>query len=579
MPDRALSAVPQLRFARLFPLALAALGFALTACAPATEEPPAPPPPPAVVELGPEAEAAQALITAEVLRGPIAELSQDSYGGRGPGSEGDRMTIDYLVQELESIGFEPGMPGGSWEQPFDIVGVEATAPAVWSFQAGDQQVDLAWDTDYIASSGVQAERAAIEDAELVFVGYGMQAPEYGWDDFTGADVTGKVLVVMNNDPDWDPELFEGNRRLYYGRWRYKYEKAAELGAAGAIIMHTTPSAGYGWNVVQTSWTGPQFEVPAGDEPRLQIPAWTTEDAMRRLLSAAGHDLDALQESARKPEFVPVPLGITTSLELTNTMQRVETANVIAVLPGGDLADEYVVYSAHHDHIGISPDESLDDRIYNGALDNAAGVSQLLAMGRAFAALPERPRRSIMLAFVAAEEQGLLGSAFFAQEPPVAPGKLAANLNFDGGNIWGMNRDVTFIGLGKSSLDAVVEKFAGEQGRTVLPDQFPDRGYFYRSDQFNFAKIGVPAIYLDTGTDFVDQPADWGREQIEQWTAEKYHQPSDELEDDWIWDGMVADAVLGFRCGLYIAQQDALPSWNPGDEFEAARQAALAAVGP
>ncbi len=559
-------------------LTLCLLLAATVACAPPAAEDPAPPPPAAPVELGADADAAQAVITPDVLRAPIEELSSDAYGGRGPGSDGDRMTQEWLVKEMTAIGFEPGMPDGSWEQPFDIVGVESKATPVWSFTAGDKTVDLAWHDDYVASSGVQEEKASLTDAELVFVGYGIQAPEYGWDDFQGTDVSGKVLVVMNNDPDWDPELFEGTRRLYYGRWSYKYEKAAELGAAGAIIIHTTPSAGYGFNVVQTSWTGPQFEVPAADEPRIQIPAWTTEDAMKRVLAAGGHDLDALRESARSPEFVPVPLGITTSIELTNTIQRVKTANIVGVLKGSDpkLADEYVVYSAHHDHLGISSDESAEDRIYNGALDNAAGVSQVLAMGRAFAALPERPRRSIMIAMVAAEEQGLLGSSYFAKNPPVAAGQFAANINYDGANIWGMNRDVTFIGKGKSTLDGVVEKFAGEQGRTVKPDQFPDRGFFYRSDQFNFAKIGVPAIYLDTGTDFVDQEAEWGREQIEAWEAVHYHQPSDELVDTWVWEGIVADSVLGFRCGLYIANQDAMPTWTPGDEFEAARQAALAA---
>ncbi len=577
MPRRASTTTIATRCFQLQALALAALLMSVIGCTPNPIVCHSPEP----VELGPEADTAAAVITAEVLRPPIAELASDAYGGRGPGSDGDRMTREWLAEELASIGFEPGMPDGSWEQPFDIVGVESSAPPVWSFSVGDETVDLAWNDDYIASSGVQEEQAAIEDAELIFVGYGIQAPEYEWDDFQGTDVTGKVLVVMNNDPDWDPNLFEGNRRLYYGRWSYKYEKAAELGAAGAIIVHTTPSAGYGFNVVQTSWTGPQFEVPAAGESRIQIPAWATDEAMKRLLTAAGHDLDALRESARSKDFVPVPLGITTSLALTNTLQRVQTANVVATLPGSDpeLASEHVVYSAHHDHIGISPDESIEDRIYNGALDNAAGMSQLLAMARAFVALPERPRRSITLAFVAAEEQGLLGSAYYAQNPSVPAGKIAANINYDGGNIWGKNRDVTFIGYGKSSLDGVVEKFAGEQGRTVKPDQFPDRGFFYRSDQFNFAKIGVPAIYLDTGTDFVDQEADWGREQIEAWEAVHYHQPSDELVDTWVWDGMIDDTVLGFRCGLYIAQQPFMPSWSPGDEFEAARKSALVAAGP
>ncbi|MDH3255859.1 MAG: M28 family peptidase, partial [Acidobacteriota bacterium] len=366
---------------------------------------------------------------------------------------------------------------------------------------------------------------------------------------------------------------------YYGRWDYKYEKAAEMGAVGAIIIHTTPSAGYPFQVVQTSWTGPQFEIPSTGEPRLQIAAWTTEDAMRKLFELAGHDLDAAREAAKSRDFTPLPLGITTSLRLTNELEQVETANVLGVLNGSDssVSDEYVVYTAHHDHLGVGKPNDAGDDIYNGALDNASGVSQVLAIAEAFTVLPEPPRRSILFAFVAAEEQGLLGSEYFAQHPTVAPGKMAANINYDGANIWGKTTDVTYIGYGKSSLDAVVDAFAAEQGRIVKPDQFPDRGYFYRSDQFNLAKIGVPAIYLDTGTDFVGRPAGWGKEQIDLWTETHYHQPSDELIADWNFDGIVDDVVLGFKCGYWVAQADAMPMWNAGDEFEAARVAALGAA--
>ena len=562
------------RFSKAFCLSLSVVLLA-GACAPSSDEGGGGEAAEASLPAG--ADEAAEVVTTDVLRAPIAELADDSYEGRGPGTPGDEKARQWLIDELESIGFQPGAADGGWEQVFDIVGVDATAPATWSFTAGGKTVDLAWHDEYIASSGVQAETAVIDGAELVFVGYGIEAPEFDWDDYGDHDLRGKVLVMMNNDPDWDDELFGGDARLYYGRWTYKYEKAEAEGAAGAIIIHTDKSAGYGWNVVQTSWTGPQDEIPDAGEARIQIAGWATEDATRRLLAAAGHDLEALRESARSRDFAPVPLGITTSLTLTNELEKKQTANILAVLPGGDLADEYVVYSAHHDHIGISPDESLDDRIYNGALDNASGVSQVLAIGRAFVALPEPPRRSIMIALVGAEEQGLLGSAYLAQNPPVPAAKMAANINYDGANIWGENQDVTYIGYGKSSLDAVVERFAAEQGRVVKPDQFADKGYFYRSDQFNFAKVGVPAIYLDTGTEFVDRPEGWGREQMDEWTKVHYHQPSDELVEDWNYDGMIEDTILGFRCGLYLAQQDEMASWNPGDEFEAARLAALEAV--
>jgi Zn-dependent M28 family amino/carboxypeptidase len=305
----------------------------------------------------------------------------------------------------------------------------------------------------------------------------------------------------------------------------------------------------------------------------------TDAAARRLLGEAGHDLDRLLEAARERDFEPVPLGIRTSFRLANEVRTVETANVLGRIPGRDpeLADEYVVFSAHHDHLGIGKPNDEGDEIYNGALDNASGIAQVLAIGQALAELPAAPRRSILFAFVAAEEQGLLGSAWFAQNPTVAPGRMAANINYDGANIWGRTRDVTFVGFAKSSLGAIVEKFAAAQGRTVKPDQFPDKGSYYRSDQFNFAKIGVPAIYLGTGTEFVGRSEGWGKEQIDAWVATHYHQPSDELIDEWTFEGMVDDSLLGLMCAIEIAESDELPSWTPGDEFEAARQAALAAV--
>ncbi|MEE9571360.1 MAG: M28 family peptidase, partial [Gammaproteobacteria bacterium] len=433
-----------------------------------------------------------------------------------------------------------------------------------------------WD-DFIAASGIQAPDAVIDEAEVVFVGYGIQAPEYDWDDYEGLDVSGKVLLMLNNDPDWDSELFAGNRRLYYGRWTYKYEIAAQLGAAGAIIIHTTPSAGYPFQVVQTSWSGPQYELPAGPEPALAIEAWVTEDAARQLVSLAGHDLASLVESARDPGFAPIALGVTTSLRLENDLSRVDTANVAGLLEGRDpaLKDEVVIFTAHHDHLGVGEPDDTGDTIYNGALDNAAGVAQILAVAEAIQALPAPPRRSILILFVAAEEQGLLGSAYYALHPTFEPGRIAANVNLDAGNIWGQTRDVTYIGYGKSSLDTVVEQAVALQGRTVRGDQFPDRGFFYRSDQFSFAKIGVPAVYLDVGTEFIGQPEGWGVEQIENWEAIRYHQPSDELEDNWNFDGMIEDAQLALYIGLSVAEEDEMPTWNAGDEFEAARLAALA----
>jgi len=558
------------------PLVLASLLIA--ACAPGNSPPPAADGP-SQDAFSAERQQAADTITAERIARHVRVLSADEFAGRDPAGEGDRLTQAYLVEQLEAMGFQPGAADGGWLQTFDIVGIDPVVPERWSFTSGTERREIRrWD-DFVATSGLQSRRAVIDDAELVFVGYGIQAPEYGWDDFKGQNLAGKILVMLNNDPEWDPELFEGERRLYYGRWGYKYESAARQGAVGAIIMHTTPSAGYPWQVVQTSGTGKYFRLPAAGEPALNVEAWVTEAAARDLVAMTGKDLDALIEAARSRDFTPVPLGITTSLTLELAITRTQTANVLGVLPGSNLqiGDEYVVLMAHHDHLGIGEPDASGDRIYNGARDNALGVATVLGVAEAYADLSQPPRRSIMTLFVGAEEQGLLGSSYFARNPTVAPGKIAAAMNFDSGNIWGRARDVTFIGYGKSTLDTVVESVAARQGRVVVPDQLPDRGYYYRSDQFSLAKIGIPATYFDKPSDFIGRPPEWGKQQFAAYEAVNYHQPSDEYDDSWNLDGQVDDARLAFWVGLEIADDDELPSWVPGDEFEAARKAAIDAL--
>jgi Zn-dependent M28 family amino/carboxypeptidase len=525
------------------------------------------------------AERAAETLDRAAFEGVIRTLADDAMEGRGPGSPGDQRARDYLAGLFRDAGLEPGGESGTWMQPFDIVGMSTDVPATWSFSSPDgaSSIELAFREDFVAVSGAQRETLALEEAELVFVGYGIDAPELGWDDFKGEDLRGKVLVMLNNDPDWDPDLFAGDTRLYYGRWTYKYESAAARGAAGAILIHTDASAGYPWQVVQTSWTGEQFELPAGDEPRLEVRSWVTESAARDLVSLAGLELDDLLQGARTRDFRPVRLGVTTSLRLRNTLRRTQTANVIGVLPGRDrsLRGETVIYTAHHDHLGIGAPDASGDTIYNGARDNATGVALVVAVARAFKALPEPPRRTILFALVGGEEQGLLGSLFYAQHPTVEPGRIAADINIDGANTLGRTADVGFIGYGKSDLDGIVEQVAAWQGREVKGDEFPDRGYFYRSDQFSFAKIGVPALYLKPGTEYVGRAPEWGREQAELYTRLHYHQASDEFDETWSYDGMSEDARLAFYCGLLIADGDRLPQWRPGDEFEAARKAAVA----
>src|SRR5918995_3412756 len=379
----------------------AAIFLAAALAAPSVSAPP--------VTLTPAEKAAAARITPEVLRAHVRFLADDLLEGRGPASRGDRLAQLYIATRLEALGLQPGAPDGSWYQRFDIVGMTSRNPETLTARKGGESADLKYHQDFIAFSGVHEPQARLADAEIVFVGYGIVAPEYGWDDYKGADLKGKVLLMMNNDPEDDPKLFAGKTRLYYGRWDYKYDQAAKTGAAGAIIIHTAPSAGYGWQVIQTSWTGEQFSLPHEGGPQLQVKSWVTEDSARRLARLGGQNLDALRAAAQKKDFRPVPLGVTVSLDLKNDVSKKQTANVIGRLPGRDpaLAKEALIYTAHHDHLGIRTDAKPgEDAIYNGALDNASGVASFLAIAQAMTSMPQAPRRSVIFAAVAAEEQGL-----------------------------------------------------------------------------------------------------------------------------------------------------------------------------
>ena len=497
--------------------------------------------------VSPEEKTAARRITAAQIRSHIRFLAADLLEGRGPATRGDRLAEEYIASEMEAMGLEPGAPGGGWIQKVPLVGITPKVPESITVQSGARSATFRYR-----------------------------------DDFKDADLRGKVLLVMNNDPEDDPNLFAGKTRLWYGRWDYKYRMAAQKGAAGAIIIHTTHSAGYAWQVVQTSWAGEQFELPDDGSSRVQVKMWATEEASRKIAALGGKDLDRMRAAAEKRDFRPVPLGVRVSIAMTNVIATKESGNVIGVRRGSDprLAGEAVIYTAHHDHFGVKLGAKPGaDAIYNGALDNASGVAAVLSVARALADLPKAPRRSVYFALVTAEEQGLLGSEFLARHPPVPPGAIAANINIDVINWFGRTRDVSLIGMGKSSIDRDVVALAQDQGRTVVPDQFPDRGSFYRSDQFNFAKIGVPAAYLKMGTEVIGKPAGWGREQIEAYERNDYHQPSDELRDSWDFSGAVEDAQLAFFLGVRVANADAAPVWNKGDEFEAARLKALAELKP
>lgn len=514
------------------------------------------------------------------LRSHIRFLADDLLEGRGPGTRGDDLTQLYIATQFQGMGLQPAAADGSWRQPVSLLGVQTHVPPNVTFRFDGQSVSLKSGEEFMSTIGQPTAKANIEDAEVVFVGYGIQAPEYDWDDFKDVDLRGKVLLMMNNDPSSDPDLFEGRRRLYYGRWDYKYLSAAKTGAVGAIIIHTTPSAGYPWQVIQTSWAGEESELHGTEGPRMQLKGWAVESAARKLVSLSGHDLDKLRATAQSRDFQPVPLGTTVSIELTATVRQQKTANVLGMLEGSDpkLKHEVLIYMAHHDHIGIAAQRDENgDNIYNGAVDNAAGMASLLAMAKAFTSLPTRPARSILFAAVGAEEQGLLGSQLFANDPPIQPGHMAAVINMDGTNIIGRTHDVNVIGMGKSNLDAVLQSVAKWQKRIVTPDHFPDRGYYYRSDQFSLAKIGVPGVYLHPGIEVVGKPAGWGKQQLDEWTDKIYHQPGDEYREDWDMAGAVEDTRLLFHVGYQVAQQPQMPRWNKGDEFEAARNAAITAA--
>lgn len=522
-------------------------------------------------------------INDHALRAHIRFLSDDLLEGRGPGTRGDKLGMAYIRSQFQMLGLKPAGEDGTWVQSVPLVGVNTKPPNTIDFRAQNGTLKLKNYDNYIVTSGQAAATNGFEDAEVVFVGYGIQAPEFGWDDFKDIDVKGKVLLVMNNDPSSDPNFFAGRTRLYYGRWDYKYSKAAELGAAGVFIIHTSHSAGYPFQVVQTSWTGEQMDLDSGTSNRVAVEGWLTETSARQLVELSGRDLDQLRAMAESREFRPVPLKTKVSVRLKSLVRKTTTGNVLGLLPGSDLelSKQWIVYTAHHDHIGM--DDKRDEKsdfIYNGAVDNASGVGTMLSIARAFASLPKskRPKRSILFAAVGAEEQGLLGSEYLASKPPIPAGRLAAVINIDGINILGRTKDIVVIGKGKSDMDKIVQRLGVWQNRVVVPDQFPDKGFYYRSDQFSLAKVGVPGVYLGTGVYVIGKPDGWGRQMMREWTEKTYHQVSDEYRDEWDLSGAVEDAKLMFYIGMQAAIQENLPAWNRGDEFEAARLSALNSVG-
>lgn len=516
-------------------------------------------------------------ISESTLRAHIRYLSDDMFEGRGTGARGGELAAKYIAAQLEAIGLKGAAPGGSFFQPVSLVGVKADPETKLIISGRGDKETFKFADDFVAFTGAQTERVDV-DAELIFVGYGINAPEQRWNDYKGqpADYRGKILVMLVNDPpatSEEPALFGGRALTYYGRWTYKYEEAARRGAVGAILLHTDQSAGYPWSVVRTSNGSWRFDIARtqGDStPFLQFRSWITDDAGKKLMKLAGQDLDALRSRAANRDFQPVPLGIKAKLDLKSEIKRVAAPNVVGVLEGSDprLRDQYVVYSAHWDHLGIGAPNRAGDSIYNGALDNATGVAAVIAIAESFTRLPpaQRPRRSSLFLFPTAEEQGLLGAEWYSKHPVVPLDKTAANVNLDSMNVLGPTHDFIPLGAERSSLKAVVEAVARERGMRVSPDARPEQGSFFRSDHFPFAKVGVPSISLKEGSDYIGRPKGWGEEQFRAYNTAHYHQPSDELRDSWDFRGMIQEAEIAMAIGRRIADMEAMPRFNPGDEF-------------
>ncbi len=515
------------------------------------------------------------------LRAHIKFLSDDLLEGRGTGARGGELAAKYIAAQLEAVGAKGAGENGSFFQPVSLVGVKADPGTRLTITGASGSESFKFADDFVAFTGAQTESVDV-DADLVFVGYGINAPEQKWNDYKGADTDyrGKILVMLVNDPpatSAEPNLFGGKALTYYGRWTYKYEEAARRGAVGAILLHTDQSAGYPWSVVRTSNGSWRFDIARTQNdttPFLQFRSWVTDDAARRLMKLAGQDLDALRAKAATRDFQPVNLGLKGKLNLKSEVKRVAAPNVVGVIEGSDpqLKNEYVVYSAHWDHLGIGAPNKDGDTIYNGALDNASGVAVVLAIAETIAQMPaaQRPKRSSLFLFPTAEEQGLLGAEWYSKHPVVPLDKTAANVNLDSMNVLGPTRDFIPLGAERSSLKGVVESVARAMNLSVSVDSRPEQGSFYRSDHFPFAKVGVPSISLKEGNDYVGHTKEWGEEQFKAYNSAHYHQPSVEMRDTWDFRGMIQEGEIALAIGRMIADAAEKPRFNPGDEFAKTR---------
>ena len=541
-----------------------------------------------------DANAAAESISAPAMLQHIRDLAADSMEGRGPGTPGEVKTVAYLESQFKALGLAPGNPDGTYQQKVEMIGYTPNPTA--SFTAGGKTIPLRFKDDFVANSRHNRAETRVANSDIVFVGYGVEAPEYGWNDFKDMDVKGKTILVLINDPavsasgytpsagsettaedmeHLDSAAFRGKAMTYYGRWTYKYEEATRKGAAAIFIVHETVPAAYGWDVVRSSNSIEAVDVVSPDaENRVPVEGWITLDKAKELFKAAGQNWDSLHNAAKSKDFKPVALNAKANVAVKTKARTFNSINVVGKLEGTDRKDEYVVYTAHWDHLGRNS-ANKGDQIYNGANDNASGVAGTLEIAKAFTKLPQRPKRSILFLMVTAEEKGLLGAKYYATHPLYPLAQTAAEINIDEMNQWGATKDLTIVGYGNSALDDLLSGVLQADNRVVRPDPQPEKGFYYRSDHFEFAKQGVPALYINAGVDFVGKDSTYGMSKRNEFEEKDYHQPSDEIKPDWDLAGAVADAKALFKVGYLVAERDALPEWRAGNEFKARRDSMMA----
>lgn len=501
-------------------------------------------------------------------------LSSDAFEGRGPGTAGEEKTVAYIIERFKAAGLQPGNMG-SWVQDVPLVEITGRDFAPLTIGGKGTPMRFAFGDEWVGTTYREDAATALKDSELVFVGYGVVAPEKGWNDYAGLDMRGKTAVILVNDPDFgatgEGGLFNGKAMTYYGRWSYKFEEAGRQGAAGAIIIHDTAPAAYGWNVVESSWTGPQAYPQAGANapPRTLMNGWVQKPVAEKILAAAGQDLAQLTARARQQGFKAVPLGLTASTEFRNDIRKFASKNVIGILPGREAPEEYVLHTAHWDHLGRCKPAPDGDDICNGAVDNATGTAALAALGEAHVKAGAA-RRSLVFLAVTAEESGLLGAHYYANNPVYPLAQTVGGINMDAFLVGGRSKDVTVVGLGKSELDSFLVDALKADGRTITPDPSSEAGYYYRSDHFAFAKLGVPMLYVDGGEDLVNGGRAAGEKLAAEYRTNRYHGPQDEYDPNWDWSGVMQDLQLFYRIGRSLAQSEVWPNWMPGDEFRAVR---------